>query len=360
MIDFKTNILLNENPSTRLVTEAESGYDNAYTDFLECMVSLEEEFFEINKDHYISMHHGIVSESSEIVMEGAKDMMHSAAEFFKKMIKKITTFFANAMRTINSYLGDFSKFIKKHGDSIKELEPDFDIYGYKFTIDNAPDLQPVQNIVDSYMRDLSGLEKKTKEDIEKERDNFSRDANIAELRGKVLRVSNSINGDKYREEVRKHFRNDKDDTESLHIDKARLREAVDSYNDLNNQYKEASKMKNKTIVLLNNLKDFFEKGAQVNYSGNTKKIQTKEISIEDNKLKTGNVGGNYKNDFATSEIISKYFNMKYQEAKIISSIVSVVATEKVVALKDSLKQEREIVRGSMKGNNAKKDKEAED
>jgi hypothetical protein len=276
------------------------------------------------------------------------------------MIKRITTFFANIMRTINSYLGDFSKFIKKHGDKIKELEPDFTIYGYNYTINDAPDLRPVQDIVDSYMRDLSGLEKKTKEDIIKERDKFNKDDNIARIRGQVLKTNKSFNGDRYREEVRKHFRDGKEDTVDMHIDNSRLVKAVDSYKDLQKQYNDASKMKDRTIVLLNSLKDFFEKGAQVNYSGEIRKIQAKEISIEDNKLKTGNVGSEYKNDYKTSEVVSEYFNMKYSEAKIISSIVSIVATEKVTALKDSLKQEREIVRGSMKGKNMKKDKESED
>lgn len=354
MINFKQNVLMNPNPSYLGGSEIETGIDTAYTDLLECMVSLEQSFFDINKDQMMSLHHGIVAESSEIIMEGFKDMMHSAVEWFKKLIHKIGDFFKKAFLSINSYIGDFKKFISKNKKYLEGLNPDFTMYGFNYTIsESVPNISPIEKVVDDYMRDINKLDKMSEADVEKDRDSFNKDEFLDKLRGQVI-GKGPVQASEFSEETKKSFRGGTLEETQFTVDKARLQQSIDSYEKLNKEYNDAVKLKNKTLTLLDAIKRFFEKGATITYSGDKKQIGVRGISIEDNKMMRGETV-TYNDTGHNSTVISKYFNMKFHQSKVVSSILTTASTEKVNALKDQLKQERVLIRKAMSQSNKKKE-----
>lgn len=354
VINFKQNVLMNSNPSYLGGSEVETGIDTAYTDLLECMVSLEQSFFDINRDQMVSLHHGIVAESSEIIMEGFKDMVHSAVEWFKKLIQKIGDFFKKAFLSINSYIADFKKFISKNKEYLESLNPDFKMYGFKYTINaNLPNISPIEKVVDDYMRDIGKLDKMTEAEVEKDRDNFNKDDFLDKLRGQVI-GKGPVQASEFSDVTKKSFRDGSLEEIEFTVDKSRLQQSIDSYESLNNEYNEAVKMRNKTLTLLDAIKRFFEKGASITYTGDKKKIGVRGISIEDNKMMHGETI-TYDDNGNNSAIISKYFNMKFHQSKVVSSILTTASTEKVNALKEQLKQERVLIRKAMSQGNKKKE-----
>lgn len=337
----------------------ESSYDfDATQSLLEMMMIFEEEAYQINEEHLQAMHIGLKDNNVEILTEGLGSAMLAIIKFFKNLIDKFSKFIKNVLMVIRAYIGDFDKFINNYKDELKKLDPDFTIQGFEYTFkENVPNLTRATAIISSFDSDLHDIKRKTKAEINEERQEFANHANLARIRAGIIGRSGEIAAEDFHTEIKKVFRDGQETEQEIKVDKAYLHKVIDEYSKIKQMLGKVSRERDNIISLLSSAKAFFEKGASIYYKDNTKMIKSYHISVNDKGDGIKHTDSyDQKYDAVMIEKLNVFYNFKYLEAKEVGTMCVSAMTEKVNAIKENLKLYRAIVRKSIFGNKSGEDK----
>lgn len=310
--------------------------------YLADMYALEELNFQMAKENVKYVHAYNTIGNPDILTEGFSDMLGNMGNFFKKMIEKIKEFFKKIFMYIASCFMDIDKFVKKYKKELDALNKiDFDIYGHKFTLHDAPNMDEFRKIVDEYNSEVSEANKLKKAEVLARQNDFLKATNLDAIRGKVLGSNQNISEEDFVETVRKYYRNGELEEVEIHIDDAEYRKIVSDTESVVKGKKEAEKTRDELIVLLDKTQKFFNQKASTVYVSGVRKIKTAKIKIDDNKFSTEE--GDYVTDSALS-VMETYLRFKYQQANKMAGIINTVACERANAFKDQVKFYRQVIR----------------
>lgn len=312
----------------------------------EMLRSIEESGFQISMEHRKDTYTGIKYNNIEILQESLTDFFKKAAEFFRTLITKILEFAKKTMKFFLSYFQDFEKFLKKNEDFIRGLKPAFTYKGYNYQFPKVPVLTKVYDIAQSYNIEINRIDSMTHKDVSDMRDTFYNSSHRNKIRASILDISGEISQDKFAEESKLIFRGSRD-PEPINVNSTYIDKIFNEYSEIKNLLNATDAEKNRIIKLLTDFEIFFKNKAAVVYDKGQKVIRTNTIRHDDDRFSRGNSTSlSYDDD--KLKIMNAYFDLKYQESRLISNCVITVYVDKVNALKDCLKQYRDIIRGAMR------------
>lgn len=349
---FSSNNIQKENTN---MINVENDCD-LFCTIMESMTEVENEAFQIQKEHLQVTYLGLKESNVEILTEGASDFLNRAAEFFKRLMEKIKGFFKKVLMYMSAYMGDFKKFLTTYKNELNKLDPEFEIRGYKYTIPSeAPVLDPLKQCVNNFNTELDSITTMKKAEIIQRKTDFISTENMDKLRGAILGISKPIEEDSFSETVRKTFRNGETDTIDITVDKSVLSNAIAMYETIEKQHKEVCKSRDELILLIDKLQNYFNKSASVVYRQGKQKIVMSKIEAGDKTVKTN---GEIAIDNSNSKLmlINTYYNFKFVQSKEIGNITTLIAVEKANALKEQMKMTKDIIRKSLSVNR-QRDKE---
>lgn len=331
-------------------------FESALID-IQCV--MEDTFFDINKDHITAVYTGLKYQDADILKEGVSDFKNSVIEYFKKLIQKIKEFMKKVFMFINAFIGDFEKFLKRYEKELMQKKPEFQIQGFEYTTnEHQPDISIIQEMVDEYNGELSAIENMAKKDVLDKRKEKMKQANLDELRRKVIGDRSPINKDDFTEACKKIYRNGDGEKISIEVNQQVLQETISNFSSLKKLYNDTKKEKDRLLVLLENIKKFFERSASFQYLDGKQMIKSHTISTNNHTgsvSKTGERSETY--SVSRMEVYNAFFNFKFAYAKEVSTICNIAVTERVNALKEQLKQSKEIVRKSLTASTKEKEGE---
>jgi hypothetical protein len=311
---------------------------------------LEDNFFDIMRDQIMVTHLALKESSVEILQEGFGDFINSAVEFFKKMLARFKEFMTKIFMYLHAYMGNFEKFLTKYRDTLRNLEPDFQIEGYEYSLrSDVPKLDKLKNIVSTYNNELSEIDKLTKADVIKKRREYLSSETLDAVRGHIIGSSTPVISEDYLATVKRTFRNGADKSEMIQVNKTRLLKAIEDYDVLKKFKKECEQEREKTIRLVESIQDFFNRSAAVHYKGDKKVMYMHNVQINHTGDKAQTSGDRQDVDYNGSrmEAINLFFSLKFVEAKEIGSMATTASIEKVHALKEAINLTQTIIRKSL-------------
>jgi len=317
---------------------------------LETLLILEENYFDINRNHIQVTHLALKDQNVDILTEGMGDFIHSVIEFFKNLLNRFIEFMKNVFMIIYAYIGDFDSFLTKYKDKFSDLKPDFTVKGYEYTFSSSiPKLDEVTNVINDYNSELDKVHTMKKADIIKEREEFTSETFMNKVRAKVIGANGEITSEEFLDHTKRTYRNNVDKDEiDITVNKSYLDKVINDYPNLKRTFNDANKEKDRVISLIESMKNFFEKSASTYYRNTTKVTGMHHISMNSNSsgiTKDDTVEHNY--DLQKMDVINTFFNFKYTQSKEIGSICITVMTEKVNAIKECMKLYKVIIRKSL-------------
>lgn len=307
------------------------------------------QFEDINVDLFANMarsryNASLMEGDRSIIMEGLGDVCATIGNAIKKLIIAIKDFFMKFVKMITSFHLNLKDFVKKYKDELLKVDCDFDIIGYNFKVMESkdPNMDDFRELVDGYNASLSDIESIKKADITKEGNAFLEDKHLDEIRGRVLGVGGIIQKDDFTETVRKYYRG-ANETESIHVDGAVVREIVNNVDKLWDMKNKSIKDRDRILLLLNKAETFFHRKVGTAYRGSQKKVDARTFELNDDVRTAKTKETDIDDSNSTLEKVNLLVVTKYNETKAVSSIINVVITERANALKDMVKQNRKIV-----------------
>ncbi len=323
---------------------------------IETLIDMENDFYGIVENQMYATYIYNMDGDESILTEGLKDSLNSFVEFLKKICKKFKEFVAKVFMYIKSYIGNFDKFIEKYSDKLSMAEPDFKIEGFEYTFsNNKPDLKPLTEIVNNYNTEIGEIQDLTNEDIINKKHYYFNIEDLDIVRGKVLGNNNATSSEEFEKIAFAEFRNGDNEKKEIAVNRAVLNKVLSSYKETKKSLKDAIAEKDKTVLLINSMENFFRKSVAVNYSGNTKRVKVNTISVNSkgNGIQT-NGTEHHRFDATTVDKYNTYFNYKFSQSKEIGGICITAVTAKIDAIKEAVKFYESIVRKSLfskKGDN---------
>ena len=299
------------------------------------------------------VHTGLLMESGaseDIVMESVSDMFKTIAEGFNKFIKKVKEFFKKILLYITSAYQDLDKVAAQVKDVIKDKDIDFTVNGFKFTVmdKSGPNTTEFRNIVNSYNEDMQDLSKLKESTINKEILEWLDENNLDKLRGQVLGTNDKISQDDFLDEVRSYYRNSELSTNTIKVTKNMVQDIINHAKKLEDVKKSSIKDRDTLIELLTKTESFFGRTIYSYYKGSTRQVNVNKISIDNDKFSKED--NNVNVDDNLTKLITVYASYKAKQVNRIAGMINLVACERVNALRDQIKQEREILRKCLFGN----------
>ena len=299
------------------------------------------------------VHTGLLMESGaseDIVMESVSDMFKTIAEGFNKFIKKVKEFFKKILLYITSAYQDLDKVAAQVKDVINDKDIDFTVNGFKFTVmdKSGPNTTEFRNIVNSYNEDMQDLSKLKESTINKEILEWLDENNLDKLRGQVLGTNDKISQDDFLDEVRSYYRNGELSTNTIKVTKNMVQDIINHAKKLEDVKKSSIKDRDTLIELLTKTESFFGRTIYSYYKGSTRQVNVNKISIDNDKFSKED--NNVNVDDNLTKLITVYASYKAKQVNKIAGMINLVACERVNALRDQIKQEREILRKCLFGN----------
>ena len=311
--------------------------------------SADQHVFKAMTDSMCAMYQAVSCGDMDIAREGLGDMVKSAWEFFKSIIKKIATFIKNAFNYLMSYVLNFEKFIDQYKDNINNFK-EFEISGYTYTIDTEPiDNAGISKIVDRYNTDIDKVKKMELVDIQKLiSQELGKDA-IGELRAKLCGKSGIIKPDKFVREMEKKFRNGKGSKGTIKVNSGLVSSFIDEFKKYKELLDSVKEDGYNVQGVLNDMADFFHGMPTYEYKdSDDKRIQHYKISADANK-------GEFKADKSGEEShstdyykkLTTYYNFCYRMCRDIAGIYSKAYMVKVAALKEAVGFYKTVIRKAL-------------
>lgn len=320
---------------------------------LEALIDLEVLSGDICQEHLYSTYLSIKEDSLEILQEGFKDFLSKASEYFKKMVEKIKAFFKRVFIVISSYIGDFKNFIKNNKETLMKLNPDFEVKGYKYTMDAVNITNNyLTDILDEFNKDMANMDSLKSSEIKERSEEYLSDDNLERMRAQLINSKQGVDAADFPVRVREALRNGATSEDDIKVDQLVLRNIVSMYDTIDKLYKESIKSRDALIVLMERAQNYFSNAAKITYKGADKKIVSNNLSVEDGKFVKGDeISSAYSEK--TIQHVNVYYNFRFKQVKEVSTMCTIVATERTNAFREQLKLYKDIVRQSLSPKNAK-------
>ena len=177
------------------------------------------------------------------------------------------------------------------------------------------------------------------------RETFANETYKNKIRASILNSKEiEISQDSFKEKSKNLFRDS--NQIKITVDNNYIDKIINEYGNMKRLLDETEKNKGKIIKLLHDLEFFFDRKASVIYNKEEKQIATSNINRDNDKFKRSDtVTMKYNENKLTT--LNSYFDLKYRESKFISSCLITVYMDKIEAIKDCMKQYREITRQAL-------------
>lgn len=343
-----SNIFSSKNIPQHTPTTLESYLDPDFeTLMLECIHIVDDDYFSIMKENTVSMYHGQKDNNVEILAEATGSLSERIVGFFKKLIKSIAEFFKKAWTYFMSFFGDFDKFIIKYKTILDKCDPDFDIdmFTYTFTT-SVPNKQPAFDLINDFNTGITNIENTEYSELLTERREAQTDEAYGKLRAKVLNLSSEIAADDYIDMLKRSYRNSMEERTSEHINKSVLSKILVEYGSVKKNMVYVKKEYLEIQKMLDKLKNIFESGPIIYYSGDKKVVNNRQLSVSGNTVTQGNKSETK----YSAEYIKKlnlFYSFYFEQAKFISALITNGYYEKIAAMKECLASYRSVIRRSI-------------
>lgn len=298
------------------------------------------ESLRIIEEHTLSTFYGISEDSPEIIMEGLGDMLASAAQFFKELIRKLTEFFKKTMLYLTSMFVSFEKFLDKYKDKLLSTEKSYTVWGYEYTLNQSvPKTDAMSKIVSEFNSEMSDVTKLKKGDLVKRREEFVNENHQDALRGQILGLGRPIEAGDSLTELRKMFRSNQEEEKEIRVDKAVLQSMMANYKLAKKKLDETRNERDKIEGVYRSLEQFFARGVKYRYEDGNRKIVTKSPNVT---LAGKDSSANYKDETSVSHsdnisgVINYYYSFKWKQAQSIGAISFQAFIEKINAIKEAM------------------------
>lgn len=281
--------------------------------------------------------------NQEFVTEGFTDALKTMGNAVKMLIARIKDFFVSFLRSIRSYSMTLEKFAKEYKDDLLKADCDFKIAGYNFNVMSSKDINmsDFNKLVATYNTVIGDIKNSSLSDIVKAGIEFSSDTNLNEIRARVIGTGGAISKDDYIDEVRKFYRGSKDPVD-IHVTSSTIKSILDDVDKLVKMRNAAIKDRDTIIALLSKAEMFFDRKADIIYKNSERMIGTRTIDVgSDNGMSTKNAPVDHDDD--TMKKVSQLLTIKYNETRVLSTIINIAVTERANALKDMVIQNRRIL-----------------
>lgn len=316
---------------------------------LEFMINIEDEYFNITKEHISNSYNGIKYNNIEMINEGAEEFKNAAITFFVEIMNKIKELFTKFMMRINVYFSSFDRFVSKYKDVIHKSNPDFFIEGYTYTVLDKigiPKLDKLYELINVFNYQIENIDELTLSDVQKEKENWDDSENLDKARGYISGFGKPIFDTEYIQTLKSMFRNGDSVKHNVHIDQKVLDEIIDNYSKSKKMSQMLKKEHKDVEKLFKQINKFFEDKAYKTYVDNDKKLVVNKIGVDSNTLKTNS---DIYIEYNTENVIklNKYFNLKFKQAKDISNMILSVYIEKINAFEESIVFYTEVIKRSV-------------
>lgn len=337
------NKTLDKAPSKIPLLEEFSIQEESY----DILRNIESDAYEVSLGLKRSTYIGLKEQNVEILEEGLSDFFKNAAEFFRKLAHKILEFAKNTMKLFVSYFQDFDKFLTKNREYLKSLDINFSYSGYEYNFPEAPVVSKAYDIISSYNADISRIDNLKYADVSKMKEEYSDYSYKNKIRASILGVSAAeVSQDSFTETSRLIFRGSKEKI-NININKAYIDKILTEYSTMKTLLNKTENQKTKIVKMLNDLEVFFQRKASVVFEKEEKKIQAYNISKSDDDKLSYDSHNTTGYDDKKLTTLNLYFDLKYQESKFISNCIVTVYLDKINAIRDCMKQYRDIIRKAL-------------
>lgn len=314
------------------------------------------EYFEIQsmnimREHLLSTHHGIASGSMEIVTEGLGDMLTSAVNFFKELIKKLVEFAKNSLLYLTSMFVNFEKFMNKHKDKLAKDGISYTVWGYDYTLgERVPKTDQMASIVSEFNKGLEEVGKLSKIDIVRQRDEYMNDGEVDKLRGKILGINSPIESLEYKDEIRKIFRSGETDEKEIKVDKTVILRFMQNHKDARKILDEVRSERSKIEAVYRSLETFFAKGTKQIYVNSNRTTRSQKVDL---KLDGKDSTVKYTDTVDTSstsvmnDTLNYFYSFKWKQAQLIGALSYQAYIERVNAIKEALGLYEKTIRAAI-------------
>lgn len=322
-------------------------------DFEESYFATTVNFIMENRNEYtkakITLYKSISEATSErVVLESFSDFFVKIKEIIDKFLKFLKSLFARFLTNLNKLI-ESESYLKKHKKDFSDFKDSdkFDINGYKYTFtDNIPSPNIILDFNKDLFTDLLNDNNNNKISVSiVQTTNVNMVSNLDNkcdgFRAAVLGKSEGISISDFTNELFKVYRDGKIDTESMTIDRAYVRNAVDrffSYSNtkksINSQYAQVSDAYKRVD---SQVKDIVKRNGDLNKTAFTDNLKAAGVSTVD----IDTVGTVMSSDLMVQ--LDIYVKHKIEEIQKCSDIHALAFSAKLDAMKDCYRQDKAIL-----------------
>lgn len=304
----------------------------------------------------IKLYHSISEATSYgVIHESFSDFFDKVKEIIKKFLDFLKSLFQRFLTNLAKFV-DSESYLKKHKKDFQNFRPadKFEIDGYKYTFnDNIPDPDAILTFSEEFLGNIMGMDDKdnnnylqiTKNVIDKVKTDLNLDDKYCEYRAEVLgkQKTDKIYQNDYSDELFKIFRDGEMTTDTIEVDYAYLRMAVDRFFDYkkikNNVDKQYKKVEKAYKELEKQIKEITS-GKDLTYGNLRERLPENSYS----GLKVGDTVIDVTTDIKVNkDLISSldsYAKTKVEEVQECSNIHALAFSAKLDALKECNRQDR--------------------
>lgn len=292
-----------------------------------------------------------------VVHEGFGDFFQWVKDFIKKVINFFKKLLAKFWVRINSLFGR-DKYIENHKDQLKEFgsEHEFDIKGYKFTIqDGIPKLDPVEN-VEQALHNLATVvdnngtksyEIKSKADLKAAYTKFQDDKDDLDVqRAAILGEKGKIDSSDWKDALFEKFRDGDREKTTITVTSSVVTESLTNFTNHDKMKSKTEKQRDDVEKAYNRIQKRFDQLAE-----KAKNLAGKDaVSVSD--FVDTEMGAKADEDkIFTISAFARDISNRLEE---ISNLHVIAFTAKLDAIKDRYHQDKSILYGAFKKILAKK------
>lgn len=319
------------------------GYDN--------LVQMELQSLQLIKEHTLATFYGYEQDSPEIIREGLGDMLASAAQFFKELTMKLVEFMKKSILYLTSVMSNFEKFLEKYKDTLLKVEKKYTVWGYEYNLKQPiPRTDVMAKIVSEFNNEVATLDKMSKGDIVKKREDFVNENSQDKLRAAIAGFTQPIEASDFITEVKKVFRSGQEEQKEIQVDKAVLSRMINDYKETKKILNEARAERSKVEGVYRQLESFFAKGAANKWiEGNRTLVANKTDTTVAGKQAEFKTGEEVKFTATNSnlDVINFYYSFKWKQAQLVGAFSYQVFIERINAIKEALSFYEKTIRRSI-------------
>jgi len=294
-----------------------------------------------------ALYHAVSCNDMEIALEGLGDMLKSACEFFKTIIKKIAAFIKNTFYYLMSYVTDFEKFIDRYKENIQNFK-EFEVNGYTYTIDSQPiDSSGITNIINQYNKNIKTINSKEYSDIQTMISKEMGKESLGKLRSTLCgKTSGFIRPEKFIDEMNKRFRNGKTSTSNIKVNSGTVNSFIDEFKRCKAMLPDVKEDGYNVQSVLDDMEKFFYSLPKYEY------VDSDDKRIKHYKLSTDLKKGDFTADESDEEgysteyykKLTAYYNFCYRMCREIAGMYTKAYTTKIEAIKEAISFYTSVIR----------------